>query len=134
LDALDEKEEKWLESSANPRRSRKSDRFTDKDKLARKQLLTQGFAAWSKKDFMNFIKGCESHGRNETELITENIGTKTAEEVQTYAAYFWEHYTELPNGKELIERIEQGESNIVRVRAIQTTLDRVFESMSSETL
>ena len=92
LDALDEKEEKWIEAQANLKRGKKTERFTDKDKNARTTLLASGFPSWSKKDFMNFIKGGENYGRDKLEQITEYITTKTQDEVEEYSIRFWADY------------------------------------------
>lgn len=126
LDALDEKEEKWLEAQANPKRGKKVDKFSEKDKASRSQLLSQGFPAWSKKDFMNFIKGSETYARTKLDSVTEYVSTKTKDEVTEYAEYFWANYNLLPNGVELVERIQNGEDNIVRVKSIKRLLKKVF--------
>lgn len=100
----------------------KSERFTDKDKQLRKQLLTRGFLNWSKKDFNNFIAGSEIFGRDEFDKIAQEIGTKSIREVFKYAKHFWANYKVLPNGEELVERITQGEIDRERLAEIQEIL------------
>ena len=134
LDALDEKEEKWIESQASMKRGKKSDRFTDKDKNARQTLLSSGFPSWSKKDFMNFIKGSENYGRDKLDQIAEYVTSKTRDEVEEYSIRFWADYNQLPNGTELVDRIQSGEENIVRVKQIKRVLKKVFKTYTRQTL
>lgn len=37
--------------------------LTDAEAEEKEELATQGFSDWSKREFQNFIKGCEKHGR-----------------------------------------------------------------------
>jgi SWI/SNF-related matrix-associated actin-dependent regulator of chromatin subfamily A member 5 len=131
LDELEAKEEKWNEylTEKTRRRTRgeppkaKPERFTEKDKQQKKQLLTLGFTNWSKKDFNCFIKACETFGRENYKKIIEEVGTKTAKEIKTYAKAFWENYHTMPNGAELVARIEQGERDIERLSHIDSVLN-----------
>ena len=129
LDSLEAKEEKWNdylnEKTRRTTRASSSDKpekFTEKDKQYKKQLLSQGFVNWTKKDFNNFIKGCETYGRESYKEIAEEIGTKTVKEVKTYSAEFWNRFEELHNGTELVERIKQGEKDIERLAHIENLL------------
>jgi len=130
LDDLDLKEERWNDYLNNKTRKRtrgeppleKPERFTEKDKIQKKTLLTKGYSAWSKKDFSNFIRGCEMYGRNNFKKIAEEIGTKTAKEVKLYSKDFWSMINELPNGDEYAERIAQGEEDLARVEHIEKVL------------
>ena len=137
LDLLDLKEDKWNEylNEKTKRRTRgdstkKPEKFTDDDANKRAELVEQGFSDWSKREFNSFIKGCESFGRNNFKDITEEIETKTLKEVKEYAAVFWEKVETLPNGKELIERIEEGEKNIERLFHINSVLESKKQSIS----
>lgn len=130
LDELDLKEERWNDYLNNKTRKRtrgeppleKPERFTDKDKSVRKVLLSKGYAGWSKKDFSNFIRGCEMFGRTNFKEIAEEIGTKTPKEVKTYSKEFWSKIDLLPNGDEYADRIAQGEEDLARVEHIEKVL------------
>ncbi|OMJ71857.1 hypothetical protein SteCoe_29829 [Stentor coeruleus] len=132
LDALDLKEEKWIQylNEKSRRRTRgqekdlKPEKFTDEDEEKRDELLDQGFSEWSKREFNNFIKGCESFGRTNFIQIAQVIETKTIEEVEIYAKVFWERVDSLPNGNELCDRINKGEKDLARI----TRLNNVLES------
>ncbi|OMJ78550.1 hypothetical protein SteCoe_21612 [Stentor coeruleus] len=132
LDALDLKEEKWNQylNDKPRRRTRgqekdlKPEKFTDEDDEKRDELLDQGFSEWSKREFNNFIKGCESFGRMNFLQIAQEIETKTVEEVEIYAKVFWERIDSLPNGQELIDKINKGEKDLARI----TRLNNVLES------
>ncbi|CAG9335654.1 unnamed protein product [Blepharisma stoltei] len=132
LDKLDQKEEAWNEylNTKTKRRTRgeaaadKPLAFTDKDKAYRKELLNEGFANWTKREFNSFITGCEIYGKENFEEIQEEVGTKTLKEVKKYAKAFWEHYASMPNGAELVERIEQGQRDRERLSKIETILGK----------
>lgn len=84
--------------------------------MARKEELSrQGFDNWSKRDFQQFVKAVEAHGRYVArlaftityklvifstrdasyELLASEIQNKTAEEVKAYAKVFWKRWREL---------------------------------------
>ena len=129
LDYLDLKEDKWNQylNEKTKRRTRgdisqKPEKFTEDDAEKRNELLEQGFSDWTKREFNSFIKGCESFGRNEIKQIAEEIETKSPKEVTEYATVFWKRVETLPNGKELIERVEEGEKDIERMSHIDSVL------------
>jgi SWI/SNF-related matrix-associated actin-dependent regulator of chromatin subfamily A member 5 len=130
LDELDLKEDKWNDYlNEKPRRrtrgdiAKKPEKFTDEDAEKRAELIEEGFSSWSKREFNSFIKGCETFGRNSFKEIAEEIETKDIKEVKEYAAVFWEKFDTLPNGKELLQRIEQGEKDIKRLFHIKNVLE-----------
>ena len=125
LDRLDRKEDEWNAYSEEKRvkRSRgeadtKPEKFTEKDRQYRKQLLAQGFPNWSKRDLNSFIKGCILFGRDSFAQIAEEIGNKTEKEVKAYAKVFWERYTELAQGRDYLMRIEEGERQLQKLSHI----------------
>ncbi|CAG9309931.1 unnamed protein product [Blepharisma stoltei] len=132
LDKLDQKEENWNEylNTKTKRRTRgdaaadKPLAFTDKDKAYRKELLNEGFANWTKREFNSFISGCEIYGKDELDRIQEEVGTKTLKEIKKYSKAFWQHYESMPNGAELVERIEQGQRDRERLSKIEAILGK----------
>ena len=130
LDKLDQKEDVWNQylNEKTRRRTRgdkseKPEKFTEDDSNRRLELLEQGFSDWTKREFNDFIKGCETFGRTDIKQISEEIETKTAQEVTDYATVFWDSIDSLPNGKELVEKIAQGERDIARRSHITTVLE-----------
>jgi SWI/SNF-related matrix-associated actin-dependent regulator of chromatin subfamily A member 5 len=126
LDRLDKKEEDWNAYSEEKRVKRtrgeadsKPEKFTEKDKQYRKQLLSQGFVTWSKRDLNSFIKGCTLYGRDNFAPIAEEIGNKSEKEVKCYAKVFWERYLELQHGRDYLHRIEEGEKQIQKLNHIE---------------
>lgn len=78
--------------------------------------MTRGFEDWTKRDYQQFVKGVEKHGRyviqpvvfmmtrcsydfssrsDDYEGIAQEIADKNAEEVKVYAKVFWKRWTEL---------------------------------------
>lgn len=55
----------------------------------------QGFTLWSKRDFQQFIKANEKHGRDDLESISLDVEGKTPEDVKRYARVFWARCSEL---------------------------------------
>lgn len=74
LDLLDQKEQAWktfLEAQRDEEsKHAKPDEFTAEDEKVKEQLLSEGFANWSKKDFAHFIRGCEKYFVREQFLDT----------------------------------------------------------------
>lgn len=130
LDDLDMKEDTWnLYLNEKTRRrtrgdsSQKPEKFTEEDANRRNELLEQGFSDWTKREFNNFITGCENFGRENLKQIAEEVESKSLIDVKEYAIVFWQRVDTLPNGKELVEKIEQGEQNIARLSHINNVLE-----------
>ena len=94
------------------------------DEITEKEsLLTQGFTTWSKRDFNQFIKATEKHGRDDYENIAKEVEGKTPEEVMEYNSVFWERCHELQDIDRIMAQIERGEAKIQRRASIKRALD-----------
>uniref|UniRef100_A0A0D9V108 Chromatin-remodeling complex ATPase n=1 Tax=Leersia perrieri TaxID=77586 RepID=A0A0D9V108_9ORYZ len=104
------------------------DNLTPEEQEEKEQLLEEGFASWTRRDFNTFIRACEKYGRNDIKSIASEMEGKTEEEVQRYAKVFKERYKELTDYDRIIKNIERGEARISRkdeiMRAIGKKLDR----------
>ncbi|KAL6626188.1 hypothetical protein ACP70R_029914 [Stipagrostis hirtigluma subsp. patula] len=102
--------------------------LTAEEQEEKEQLLEEGFASWTRRDFNTFIRACEKYGRNDIKSIASEMEGKTEEEVQRYAKVFKERYKELSDYDRIIKNIERGEARISRkdeiMRAIGKKLDR----------
>ncbi|KAL6884678.1 hypothetical protein ACP4OV_010614 [Aristida adscensionis] len=102
--------------------------LTAEEQEEKEQLLEEGFASWTRRDFNTFIRACEKYGRNDIKSIASEMEGKTEEEVQRYAKVFKERYKELNDYDRIIKNIERGEARISRkdeiMRAIGKKLDR----------
>lgn len=102
--------------------------LTDEEKQERDRLLSEGFGNWSKRDFNNFYKACERHGRNNLEKVAEEVENKSVDEVKKYAEAFFNRFSEIANGNKIMEQIEKGEQKIKRqeeqVNAIKRKLQQ----------
>ncbi|EEC70656.1 hypothetical protein OsI_01941 [Oryza sativa Indica Group] len=81
--------------------------LTAEEQEEKEQLLEEGFATWTRRDFNTFIRACEKYGRNDIRSIAAEMEGKTEEEVQRYAKVFKERYKELSVEKENQEYDEQ---------------------------
>jgi SWI/SNF-related matrix-associated actin-dependent regulator of chromatin subfamily A member 5 len=102
--------------------------LTAEEQEEKEQLLEEGFASWTRRDFNTFIRACEKYGRNDIKSIASEMDGKTEEEVQRYAKVFKERYKELSDYDRIVKNIERGEARISRkdeiMRAIGKKLDR----------
>ncbi|VDO02610.1 unnamed protein product, partial [Rodentolepis nana] len=97
--------------------------LTPEEEAEKSELLTQGFTNWSKRDFQQFIKANEKHGRDDLEAISQDIEGKTPEEVKKYARVFWARCNELQDVDKHMSQIERGETKIQRRAAVKRALD-----------
>lgn len=96
--------------------------LTEEEESAKEKMLQQGFSNWNRKDFMQFIKACERHGRKDILNITLEIEGKTEKEVRSYMKAFKQNYKKVNSWERLIDRIERGEDKILRVIEMQNAL------------
>lgn len=97
--------------------------LSDEEIGEKESLLTQGFTAWSKRDFNQFIKANEKFGRDDIESIAKEVEGKTPEEVMEYSSVFWERCHELQDIERIMAQIERGEAKIQRRASIKKALD-----------
>ncbi|GCC26554.1 hypothetical protein chiPu_0004971 [Chiloscyllium punctatum] len=97
--------------------------LNQKEVEEKEKLLTQGFTTWNKRDFNQFIKANEKHGRDDIDNIAREVEGKTPEEVIEYSAVFWERCNELQDIEKIMAQIERGESRIQRRISIKKALD-----------
>ncbi|TPP65404.1 SWI:SNF matrix associated [Fasciola gigantica] len=97
--------------------------LTEEEVVEKEDLLSQGFTNWSKRDFQQFIKANEKHGRDDLEAISMDVEGKTPEEVKRYARVFWTRCNELQDVDKHMAQIERGEAKIQRRAAIKRALD-----------
>jgi superfamily II DNA or RNA helicase len=88
--------------------------LTAEEEAEKNALLSEGFKAWTKREFNDFIKACGDFGRNQFESIARAIGTKSADEVESYSSVFWKRYSEIPDHDKLVTLIERGEIKIAK--------------------
>merc|ERR1712137_457305 len=102
--------------------------LTEKQLREKDRLIERGFGSWTKKEFTQFCRACEAHGREAFEEIASDIGTKTLEEVEAYAKVFWKEYRSLPDGTKIVQRIEDGENALEQIESMVTDLKSKVES------
>ncbi|KAK1857714.1 hypothetical protein I4F81_000329 [Pyropia yezoensis] len=94
------------------------------EEAEKQQLVRSGFANWTRREFNGFVRGCERHGRTAIAAIAAEVGsTKTAADVQLYAAEFWRRGpTTLDTWPRLAKSIEEGEAKLERRRRLDLAL------------
>lgn len=96
----------------------------------RETLLARGFSSWSRRDYQNFLRGVERHGRANLARIADDIGeSKTELDVVDYSKAFWElGPTRIEAWQKVLKGIQDGEQRIARrqemERAIQLKINR----------
>jgi SWI/SNF-related matrix-associated actin-dependent regulator of chromatin subfamily A member 5 len=106
--------------------------FTDKDEELRNELISQGWASWTKKDFAKFLRACEIYGINDYENISKLLRNKTPINVENYVKVFLERIIELPNGQRLLTRINRFESEKNKNIEFQEILENIFNEVSDK--
>lgn len=96
--------------------------LTDAEERLKDKLLEQGFSNWSRREFNQFVKACERHGRKDTATIAAEIETKTEKEVKSYLQAFKQNHQRINGWERLIERIEKGEEKLARIEEMQNAL------------
>lgn len=96
----------------------------------REDLLYAGMSTWTRREYQNFLRAVERHGRKKLDKIAEDVGdSKTYEEVVAYSKAFWERGpSRIESWSKIVKVIEEGEHKIVRreemERALQLKIER----------
>ncbi len=90
----------------------------------RNAIIKQAFRNWNRRDFSNFVRAMERHGRqNLDKIVPELGGTKTLEEVKAYAVKFWELGPScIENWPKVFKNIVDGEQRIARRKEMEKAL------------
>ncbi|KAG8986469.1 hypothetical protein FRB94_002794 [Tulasnella sp. JGI-2019a] len=104
--------------------------LTDEEQRQKEEWEAHPFFSWSKRDFQQFIRGIEKHGRNDYAKIAAEIDdkTKTEEEVQAYSELFWQRHTELKDTERLIQRVKEAEAKAAKTREQDAMLKQKVSS------
>ncbi|PXF49905.1 ISWI chromatin-remodeling complex ATPase CHR17 [Gracilariopsis chorda] len=96
----------------------------------REELIGEGFAAWTRREYQSFLRAIERHGRENLEKISEDVGEhKSLEDIAVFSKAFWEKGPSRIEAWSKIQKvILEGEQRIARreemERAIQVKVDR----------
>ena len=83
------------------------------DEVAKKETMQkQGFGNWNRRDFQQFVNGSARYGRHNYAGISEEVDSKSPEEIQVYAKAFWNRYHEIEEWEKHIKSIEAGEERL----------------------
>ncbi|XP_065829601.1 SWI/SNF-related matrix-associated actin-dependent regulator of chromatin subfamily A member 5-like isoform X2 [Oscarella lobularis] len=100
-----------------------SEPLTADEVQLKESLLKDGFTDWSKRDFSQFVKACERHGRDSVEKICRDVEGKTPDEVKIYYGVFWKRVGELQDKDRILAQIDKGEMKIQRKLGVKRALD-----------
>lgn len=138
LDYLDEKENKWKEylkqkeSGELKKGVPKPEEYTLEDEEYKKDLLSQGFTKWTKKDFAKFLRAAEVTGLGDPETISKMMKSKTTEEVTKYIEVFKERVNEFPNGERIMAKINKFETEKNKILEYQELLDEYYNKIADD--
>jgi len=119
------------EARKEQRKVENTEPLTKEELDEREELLTQGFKSWNKRDFQQFTKAAEKHGREDFISIAKDIGTKTKQEVSEYSKVFWERCSEIADYNRIVSSIERGEKILARKGTAKESLARKFAKYAS---
>lgn len=83
--------------------------LTEAEKERKQKLQDQGFAHWNRRDFQQFVNGSAKYGRTNYELISDEVDSKSPEEIKEYAKVFWKRFHEIEDYEKHIKSIDAGE-------------------------
>jgi SWI/SNF-related matrix-associated actin-dependent regulator of chromatin subfamily A member 5 len=83
--------------------------LNEEENLELNEILATGFPKWEKKDYENFTKTLDKHGRNCLDHLAEEFKNKTMDEIKEYYDAYWEKIMDLPDGPKLLRNIEKRE-------------------------
>ena len=93
----------------------------------KKNLLKEGFADWSRQDFVAFVKASATFGREEFDSIANIVG-KPLKVIEGYASKFWGDIGKSRISEKEYERaiiaIERGEKKLNEVRSMEKGTSR----------
>lgn len=118
-----ESDDKRIAREAEQRAIDSAEPLTRAEETKKAKLMAEGFPEWSRRDFQAFVRGCEKHGRDALSLISEEIESKTLDEVKKYSKVFWRRLDELSDGEKILSAIEKGENRLIRNVTVQKLLD-----------
>ncbi|AMD21313.1 HER034Cp [Eremothecium sinecaudum] len=99
--------------------------LTEEEEKQKAQWESEGFHNWNKLEFRRFITASGKYGRNSIKAITMELGgTKTEEEVRSYAKAFWQNLERIEDYERYVKSIETEEEKIRRVKMQQEALRR----------
>ena len=99
------------------------------------RLEKEGFLDWTRGDFTKYTKGCEKYGRSDYKSIADDIGTKSAEDVESYSVEFWKRGpTYIAEFDKIARRIEDGRGSSPRRRRWQTRCRQRWAQQRNNTL
>jgi len=97
--------------------------LTQEEQEEKEELLNEGMADWTKKDFQAFRSASEKFGRHDYTNIAAEIG-KPVEKVEQYASVFWDRGPdELNDYEKYVAQIEKGEQKIQRRQNTKAALE-----------
>ncbi|KAL8837745.1 MAG: hypothetical protein Q9176_005522 [Flavoplaca citrina] len=101
--------------------------LTEAERNEKEILSEQGFAAWNRRDFQQFINGSAKHGRHNYAGIAEEVDGKSEKEIREYAKVFWQRYRQIPDHAKYIATIEAGEEKSRKLNHQRKMLRRKME-------
>ena len=106
--------------------------LTEAEQAEKEALASQGWSQWHRRDFQQYVKACEKHGRTSHAAIADDMqaggSDKTVDDVRAYADVFWEHVHELSDGDRIVQRVEEGESKRRRLAEHERMLRRKVQA------
>lgn len=95
-----------------------AEELTEAEVEEKEQLTSEGFQDWSRRDFTNFVKAAEKHGRDAFEDMSQEWpveAVRTEAEVRAYSNAFWARGpSELAEWDKVLARIEEGEAKLAK--------------------
>ncbi|KDN53349.1 hypothetical protein K437DRAFT_271581 [Tilletiaria anomala UBC 951] len=108
--------------------------LTEEELAEKEELAQQGFTDWTRRDYQNFVKGCEKHGRKAFGAIAQEFfpdESKTEKDIKAYSEVFWQRVGELTDSERVVSRIEEGEAKLAKQSLTESLLRKKIASYRS---
>jgi SWI/SNF-related matrix-associated actin-dependent regulator of chromatin subfamily A member 5 len=101
--------------------------LTEEEQTKKAAMTEEGFSNWNRRDFQQFVNGSAKFGRTDYEGIATEIDSKEPDEIEEYAAVFWERYSEIEDYPKYLRVIEQGEEKLRKMNHQRKMLRKKME-------
>uniref|UniRef100_A0A0K0E265 Chromatin-remodeling complex ATPase chain Iswi n=1 Tax=Strongyloides stercoralis TaxID=6248 RepID=A0A0K0E265_STRER len=100
--------------------------LTKSEQAEKERLLQEGFPAWTKGEFLAFVRGCEKYGRKDIQSIAQDIPSKTFQEVEEYSKTFWVKVHLLKDKDKILSNVKKGENRLKKTKGVQKAIDKAI--------
>lgn len=89
--------------------------LTEDEQTQKARMSEEGFSHWNRRDFQQFVNGSAKFGKTDYVGIATEVDSKEPDEIEEYAAVFWDRYKEIQDYPKYLRVIQQGEEKLQKM-------------------